>query len=45
MFDRKTVVSVLVASYALALFVKLVPALSPGAIASYVPSIGGNGKA
>lgn len=39
--DKKTIFSVVVGAYALAIFSKLLPALSPSAVASYVPSIGG----
>lgn len=40
MFDRKTLVTVVLASYALAIVSKLIPGLSPSAVASYVPSFG-----
>jgi hypothetical protein len=42
MVDKRMVVAIVAGAYVLAAITKLVPALSPGAVASYLPSFGGD---
>ncbi len=42
MVDKRTVLGFVAGAYVLAAITKLVPALSPGAIASFLPSFGGD---
>jgi hypothetical protein len=43
MFDKKVFVSVILASYALAVISRLLPEASPSSLAAYLPTFGQNG--
>lgn len=45
MFDRKMILSYVAGAFVLAALTRLVPQLSPGSVASYLPSFGGSDNA